>query len=105
MGGTGPGTQQVLHKYLMNERARQRAFPELMPQSVPFGVEARPAGRTIWLLGEPAWGTVWKQRSRIMPAAGQCWATAANAAGLFPALIMAVLINCATAASILLSFN
>lgn len=40
-----------------------------------------------------------------MPAAGQCWATAANAAGLFPALIMAVLINCATAASILLSFN
>lgn len=45
------------------------------------------------------------QRSRTAPAAGQHWATATNAAGLFPALIMAVLINCTTAASILLSFN
>lgn len=40
-----------------------------------------------------------------MAAAVPRWAAAANAGGLFPALIMAVLINCATAASILLSFN
>lgn len=40
-----------------------------------------------------------------MPASGQCWAVVANATGPFPALIMAVLINCVTAASILLSFN
>ena len=56
MGATGPGTQQAQHKYFTNEHARQRAFPELLPRSAPFRAEARPAGRTIWLLGEPAWG-------------------------------------------------
>jgi hypothetical protein len=40
-----------------------------------------------------------------MLASMQHWAAATNAAGQFPALIMAVLINCTTAASILLSFN
>lgn len=59
MGGTGPGTQQALHKYLMNARARQRAFPERLPRTgSAIGVEARPAGRAIWLLGEPAGGGV-----------------------------------------------
>lgn len=63
MGGTGPGTQQALHKYLMNAHARQRAFPELLPRTGnAIGVEARPAGRTIWLLGEPAWGAGGQRR-------------------------------------------
>lgn len=34
MGGTEPGTQQALHKYLKNERVTQCAFPELLPQTV-----------------------------------------------------------------------
>lgn len=39
------------------------------------GAEARPAGRTIWLFGEPAWGTVGKYRGaepgRPLGSAGQ----------------------------------
>ena len=34
MGGTGPGTQQALHKYLMSKSARQSAFPALLPWTI-----------------------------------------------------------------------
>lgn len=107
MGGTGPGTQQALHKYLMNERVRQRVFPELLPRTISA---IRGGGQTCGEDHLAAWGACLgdcgeTQRSRTVPASGQRWAMATNAAGLFPALIMAVLINCTTAASILLSFN
>lgn len=108
-GGTGSGTQQALHKYLMNKCCRQRAFPELLPATdsqCHSGEESGLRGGPSGSMGNLPGGTHEQiQGSGAMPASVLCWAAATNTAGPFPALIMAVLINCTTAASILLSFN
>lgn len=59
MGGTGPGTQQALHKYLMHDAREGMPSQNCCHgQSMPFWGGGQACGRTIWLLGEPAWGTV-----------------------------------------------
>lgn len=90
----------------MDECARWRAFPELLPWMAKAVLGRRPGlrGGPSGCLGSLP-GGLQANAEEPKQAAGQCWAVAANAAGPFPALIMAVLINCVTAASILLSFN
>lgn len=93
----------------MNKCWRQWAFPELLPATdsqCHSGEESGLQGGPSGSMGDLPGGThEQRQGSRAMPASALRWAAATNAAGPFPALIMAVLINCTTAASILLSFN